>query len=172
MLDDLSLNLRPCTAEDVDEVRRFVASCAPLEVHTAFTYWVTFEHWGDFCFVLLKEDRITGYVSAIGSGRHRDTIYLWQIGVAEELRHRGMAQHLISAVVGAAVAKGYRTAQVSIAKDNEASRRAFERYATSRGNRFTAMKEISLRDSFSGDLIQETCFELTLHPSSPSSEVA
>lgn len=162
MLDDQNLNLRSCTAEDVDQVRRFVASCAPLDVHTAFTYWVMFEHWGDLCFVLLEDDRIAGYVSAIGSGRHQDTIYVWQIGVVEELRHQGMAQQLISAVIGAAVAKGYRKAQVSIAKGNEASRRAFERYATSRGHRFTAVDEISLKDSLSGDLIQETCFELTL----------
>jgi L-2,4-diaminobutyric acid acetyltransferase len=162
MLDDQRLNLRSCTADDVDDVRQFVASCAPLEVHTAFTYWVTFEHWGDICFVLLEDGRIAGYVSAIGSDRHRETIYLWQIGVAEKLRHQGVAQHLISAVSSAAVAKGYKTAQVSIANDNEASRKAFEHYAANTGHRFRAIGEMSIEDSFSGELIQETCFELTL----------
>lgn len=156
-----SVNLRECTPADIDYVIRFVESCAPLEVHTSFTYWVTFEYWGHLCRVALVGNRVVGYVSAIGSGRVRDVLYVWQVGVAQEFRGQGLAQRLLSEVVTAGRANGFRKAQVSIAGDNEASLKAFERFAREQKQRLERCGEVLLT-GLDGKSTQENLYTFDL----------
>jgi L-2,4-diaminobutyric acid acetyltransferase len=153
--------LRRCSPADVDAVARFVESCPPLDLHTSFTYWVTFEYWGNLCFVALEDEQIVGYASAIGSGRDDGAFYLWQIGVAVELRSTGLAQRLIDAVVGTGRESGFRQMQVSIAPENEASLRAFRRFASSLGSSLERCGEVSFTDS-GGKPVHEDVYALAI----------
>lgn len=138
--------LRSCSVADVEGIVQFVESCPPLDLHTPFTYWVTLRYWGRHCFVATMADRIVGYASAIGSGGGDDVLYLWQIGVASELRGRGLAQRLIESVADVGRESGFQVLQVSIAPDNEASLRAFRRFAASRERSLDPAGEVSFCD--------------------------
>ncbi len=154
------VTLRPCISSDVEAVVRFVESCPPLDLHSSFTYWVILEYWGEMCFVASDNERMVGYVSAIGSGRDNRTFYIWQIGVSSDFRSVGLAQRLISAVVDAARRRGYREMQVSIAPDNDLSLRAFQRFALSLGNPLKRCGEVSLEDG--GSPVREDLYALDI----------
>jgi L-2,4-diaminobutyric acid acetyltransferase len=155
------VQLRSCSPDDVEEIVNFVASCPPLDLHTSFTYWVTTQYWGDMCFVALLEGRIVGYASAIGSGREDGTLYLWQVGVADELRSAGLAQRLISSVADASRARGFSKLQVTIAPGNEASLRAFSRFAASLGQQLERSGEVSFAER-SGKPVHEHIYALEI----------
>jgi L-2,4-diaminobutyric acid acetyltransferase len=155
------IKLRSCMPADVEGIVQFVASCPPLDLHTSFTYWVTFKYWGDLCFVALMGERIVGYASAIGSGRDDATLYLWQVGVVDELRSSGLAQRLIESVADAGGQHGFRKLEVSIASDNEASLRAFSRFAASLGQSLDRCGEVSFEEA-SGKSVREDIYALNI----------
>ena len=150
-------NIRTCTPDDLQRVSRFVESCPPLERHTGFTYWVTFNFWGDTCFVATEGDEIVGYASGVGAGTSPDLIYIWQVGVAERYRGNGLSRRLISKVAEAAREKGFRRANVSIAPDNAASLSAFRRVAADLGHELEAAGEVSFRDP-EGHSVEEVLY--------------
>lgn len=161
MKPDRDLDIRTCTPDDLHQVSQFVESCPPLERHTGFTYWVTFNFWGDTCFVAADGDEIVGYASGVGAGRSPELIYIWQVGVAERYRGNGLSQLLISKVVEAARGKGFRRANVSIAPDNEASLTAFRRVAAALGSDLEASGEVAFDDP-EGHRVQEVLYSFEL----------
>ncbi len=156
-----NVQLRNCTPADVEGIARFIASCPPLDLHTSFTYWVTFEYWGDLCFAARLGGRIVGYASAIGSGRDGEVLYLWQVGVADELRSTGLGRRLIESVADAGRRRGFRELQVSIAPGNEASFRAFSGFATSLGQPLERAGEVSFAEP-DGKLVREDVYALKI----------
>jgi L-2,4-diaminobutyric acid acetyltransferase len=149
------ITLNRCTPSDVERVVRFVGECPPLDLHSSFTYWVTFEYWGEMCFVASRSEQIVGYVSAIGSGRDDNVFYLWQIGVSGEFRSMGVSQRLLVAVVDVARGRGYRKMQVSIASGNDPSLRTFQRFALSVGNPLERCGEVSFEDAAAGSVRED-----------------
>jgi L-2,4-diaminobutyric acid acetyltransferase len=161
MYNSQEVVLRQCTSSDVAQIVRFVAECPPLDVHSSFTYWVTFQYWGEMCFVASAGERIIGYVSALGSGHSSDVFYLWQIGVSEDRRSTGLAQRLVAAVTKAGRGRGFREMQVSIAPENESSLRTFTRFATSLGKTLDQCGDVSFVDP-SGNPVHEDLYKLEL----------
>jgi L-2,4-diaminobutyric acid acetyltransferase len=149
------ITLNRCTPSDIERVVRFVEGCPPLDLHSSFTYWVTFEYWGEMCFVASKSKQIVGYASAIGSGRDDNVFYLWQIGVSSEFRSMGVSQRLLAAVVDVARERGYRRMQVSIASGNDPSLQAFQRFALSVGNPLERCGEVSFKDADGRSVIED-----------------
>jgi len=111
--------------------------------------------------VAVDGKEIIGYASAIGDGRSPESIYIWQVGVQEAYRGRGLSQALIGNVVGAARDKGFRRAQVSIAPENTASLGAFRRLAGVLGQDLEELGEVSFRDSDGKD-VREILYEFEI----------
>lgn len=161
MSRDRGVTLRRCTPTDVEQVVRFVAECPPLDVHSSFTYWVTFQYWGEMCFIASDDKRILGYASAIGSGHTPEAFYLWQLGVSEDLRSTGLGQRLIAAIADVGRGRGFREMQVSIASENEPSLSAFKRFATSLGNSLERCGDVSFNDP-TGNPVHEDLYTLEI----------
>lgn len=161
MKSDRDLDIRTCTPDDLQRVSRFVATCPPLEAHTGFTYWVTFNFWGETCFLATDGDEVAGYASGVGTGSSPDLIYIWQVGVAERYRGNGLSQLLISKVVETARRKGFRRANVSIAPDNTASLATFRRVATALGGELEKAGEVAFDDP-EGHRVEEVLYSFEI----------
>jgi L-2,4-diaminobutyric acid acetyltransferase len=96
------MQIRTCTPGDIQQVRHFVGQCKPLGVHTGYTYWVLFHNFSETCFVIEEEGKIVGYVSGMKSGTLPDVFFVWQIGVAEEMRGKGYSYLLLEEILEAA----------------------------------------------------------------------
>jgi len=137
-------SLRRCTGSDAEAVRAFVATCPPLTVHTAYTYWTTFRYLGSACYVLEDGADIVAYISALVDTTFPGVVFVWQIAVAPSMRGRRTATRLLDAVAEVAIARGSNRMQYTVEPANAASLRVFERYAQRRGTRVRKIGAVPL----------------------------
>lgn len=124
--DYSTLTARGATDGDAGLLRSLAPNCAPLDVHTPYTYWVLSHMFGRDCFIAYDGDIPAGFATSVISGK---SALLWQIGVLPGYRGFGVSQLLIDAVVVNARRLGRWTVETSIDPENTASHAAFTRYA-------------------------------------------
>ncbi|MBN2126627.1 MAG: GNAT family N-acetyltransferase [Deltaproteobacteria bacterium] len=154
--------IRSCRARDVDAIRGFVNRCKPLDLHSAFTYWVLCTCFPDTCLLMEGDEGIIGFASGVPSSAEQGVFYFWQIGVAPECRGRGHATALIEKMVEAALHGGCHALQVTIAPENTASLRVFSRFAERRGRGMKKKGRVDFTDSLSSRRVVEDLYEIEL----------
>jgi L-2,4-diaminobutyric acid acetyltransferase len=167
------ITIRIANANDAQSVQAFVATCPPLDAHTAFTYWVL-GNYQRHLFLIAENgsNNIVGFVTAIVSDSEPDLAYLWQIGVAERLRGSGLSLQLLDAVAEQLLRAGRTELDVSIAQDNKASNKLFRTFATSRGTELSETGSLDVADSMSATRDMEVIYRIRLGPQhSPKSFV-
>lgn len=157
-----SITTRNFEESDVDMVRKFVSLCKPLDLHSPFTYWILAKYFRDYCFILLEEDKIIGFISSIKSASDYNNLYLWQIGIAESKRGQGYAAMLIDKVVEQARKSDCKKIQFSIAPENEPSHNAFNSYADINGLTMDRIDKLEINDTLSGIIEFEDIYEINL----------
>mgnify|MGYP001048111246 FL=1 len=83
------------------------------------------EYFGDSIFLARDGDDLVGYVLGFRSQVDSSVFYLWQIGVIKEHRGTGLAQRLVSALLGKASEMGAKRMHVTAEIDNIASWKLF-----------------------------------------------
>ena len=156
------MQIRNCTTSDVDKIRQFVNSCKPLTLHTAYTYWVMFNYLSEGCFVMEEDEKAVGYASGVKSSTEEDVFFMWQIGIAEEFRGKGLSQVLIEKIVNVAKKQNCNILQLTIEPDNEASFSTFNNYAKKNNLIMETAGEAKYNDSLSGKTESETLYEIKL----------
>jgi L-2,4-diaminobutyric acid acetyltransferase len=146
----------------VDAIRRFVSRCPPLDLHSAFTYWVLCAYFSDSCLIMEGDEGVIGFASGVPASSERGLFYFWQIGVAPDCRGKGYATALIERMAEMALRGGCHTLQVSIAPDNAASLGAFARFAQGHGLGMKKKGRVDFTDSLSSRRVMEDVYEITL----------
>lgn len=141
--------IRKCMVEDVDILRRFVAECKPLELHTPFTYWTLFNYFSNLCFLMVDEEKVIGFISGVRSSLDNEIVYLWQIGVSKDHRGKNCASLLLDHFIKAVIDLDCSKIQVSISPENQSSYNAFVRYAKENSYSFEKIGEVKYYDQLS-----------------------
>jgi len=149
--------------KDLEHIRDFIKKCKPLGFHTLYTYWVLAYHCNDFCFVAREEnDEIIGFISAIVSQKHKNSIFLWQIGVLQKYRSTGLSHQLIDKLFQISSEKGFKSIQLSIDPDNKASFNLFKKYAESINKNLVKIDNLRLSDKFSDYIEYEDIYQIVI----------
>ncbi len=102
---------------DAECALNLARSCPPLDVHTPYTYWVVSRYYGDTCYLIEDDGDPVGYLLAIPKGA---TLFLWQLGIVESHRGKGLTALLFDAL--ASSAKGmFDAVELTISPGNGAS---------------------------------------------------
>lgn len=134
--------LRHVEEKDAPSLRFLAMHCAPLDVHTPYTYWVVANHYGDGSFILEDNGKPIGFIMTVETASF---LFVWQIGVLHEYRGKGLSQILIEAVFGYAAQK-QKNMEVTIAEDNIASYSAFSHFCNHKNIRFDEVRLVEVRD--------------------------
>lgn len=137
------LTVRAVTEADAGLLLALAHRCPPLDIHTPYTYWVLSHLFGRQCFIALDGAEPVGFVTSVAEGTQA---LLWQVGVIDSHRGRGVSQLLIDAVVGAARESGLRSVELSIDPTNANSLGAFRSYAKKHGLLLDRIGEVDLTD--------------------------
>lgn len=148
--------------DDAGLLQTFVSTCPPLEVHTAFTYWVLGRYSSPFCFLAESEGRPCGLLTAVATARPDSSLYVWQLGVSEQWRGKGVAGLLLDHLADAMRAADMQAFEVSISPANEPSRRTFESFAERVGGSWEQVGDLRVIDPVFGHDDSESIFRLTL----------
>lgn len=122
-------NCRPVRDDEAALLLNLARLCPPLDVHTPYTYWVICHLYGATTMVLEDDGTAIGYLMAVPRNR---SLFLWQVGILESHRGRGLATLLFDAL--AAATKGdFDTFELTIAPENGPSNAAFASWCRKNG---------------------------------------
>lgn len=120
---------RSATPADGGEMWRFVREAGVLELNPSYAYILMSQHFGNTCLVAEAEGRMVGFVLAYVPPRQPDTIFVWQIGVAREVRGRGVGLHLLRQLLALDGCRNVRYLEASVTPTNKPSQNLFRAFA-------------------------------------------
>lgn len=120
-------------ANDAATIWRLVGESGVLEQNTAYAYVLMCTHFADTCLVAEDGGEIVGFVVAYRPPTDTECVFVWQVGVADHARGRGIAGQLLDALVAEPGCRGVRYLEATVAPSNEASKALFTGFARRAG---------------------------------------
>ena len=120
-----TLAFRTPDESDGAAVWHFVRDVGVLELNSAYCYMLMFAHHGASCVVAEEDDELVGFVLAYRPPNRPSTIFVWQIGVAESMRGRGLGLTLLNELLSLPANRCVRYLEASVTETNVPSRRLF-----------------------------------------------
>lgn len=99
--------------------------------------------------VARAEDAVVGFVTGYVPPEHQDTLFVWQVAVADAYRGHGIARRMLDRLGDEMERRGCRYLTATVTPDNTASMRMFSSFARSAG------APLSVGDGFSGDMFPD-----------------
>lgn len=120
------ITLRSPVSQDAPAMRQLAENSRVLSVNSTYYYALMARMFSDTCIVAEQKDRLCGYVTAFRPPRQTDTVFIWQIGVAEWIQGKGVGKQMLNCIIKQ---QRPRFLEASIAPDNLASQNLFSSVA-------------------------------------------
>lgn len=157
-----TLVIRKPTAEDGAAIWELVQSCKPLDENSMYCNLIQCDHFRDTCIVAEAGGRIVGWVSAYVLPYDPETLFVWQVAVAEEARGTGLGKRMLQELIEREACADVRRVQTTITSDNAPSWALFRRFADYKGRGFAAQAHFTRNTHFRGLHATEHMVTITL----------
>ena len=115
---------RPILA-DAAAIHRLVEDSETLDMNSRYLYLLLCRDYSVTCRVAEQDNQIIGFVTAYHPPDQRQALFIWQIGVAQTHRGRGVAMRmLVDLLAGLSELQSW-TIEATITESNLASRKLF-----------------------------------------------
>ena len=115
---------RPILA-DAAAIHRLVEESETLDMNSRYLYLLLCRDYSLTCRVAEQDNQIIGFVTAYHPPDQRQVLFIWQIGVAQTHRGRGVATRmLVDLLAGLSESQSW-TIEATITESNLASRKLF-----------------------------------------------
>lgn len=129
-------------------------ACPPLDVNSEYAYFLVADSFADTCVLAEIDGKTAGFVTAFVPPRKKDTLFVWQVGVAGHARGHGIAGRMLSELMRRPSCRDVRYMETTVTSSNEASSRLFQGFARTNGCELRT--EIYLKaDDFGGGAHEE-----------------
>jgi L-2,4-diaminobutyric acid acetyltransferase len=127
--------LREPGLDDGAAMWRLVQETGMLALNSAYAYLLVAEHFGPTSVVAEIDGELAGFVSAYCPPHKPETVFVWQVGVAEAGRGEGVATRMLFDIIKrpACRERGVRYLDTTIGPGNEASQALFRGFARKLG---------------------------------------
>lgn len=128
-MDDISL-----TAPNIDDgaaVYQLVKRSPPLDLNSRYSYLLLCDHFSETCILARHGSQVAGFISAYRHPRKPDTLFVWQVAVAEEMRGRGLAGLMLERILLKTPWASW--IETTVTPSNRASISFFQAFADARG---------------------------------------
>ncbi|GAA5524901.1 hypothetical protein Maes01_01460 [Microbulbifer aestuariivivens] len=113
--------LRKPASEDGAEVHRLISRCPPLDENSIYCNLLQATHFADTSVAAELDGQLVGFVSGYLIPARADTLFVWQVAVAEEGRGMGLAGRMIRDILARPHCQQVRYLETTITPDNKAS---------------------------------------------------
>ena len=120
---------RQPTLEDGMSVFRLVQSCPPLDTNSSYCNLLQSSHFADTSIAAEMQGELVGFISGYILPARPDTLFVWQVAVAESARGLGLASHMLQALLGRSFCEKVEYLETTITQDNLASWALFKNVA-------------------------------------------
>lgn len=123
------LVLRAPSKADGAAVAQLIRSCPPLDVNSTYAYLLLTEHFAQTCVVATKGSQVVGFISAYQPPSQEHVLFVWQVAVHSSMRGQRLAVRMLEHLLQRTQCQEVRYIETTVAPDNQASRRMFQRLA-------------------------------------------
>jgi len=124
--------LDPPRVDDGADLWR-LAAATTLDTNSPYAYLLVARDFGATSVVARDVEGVAGFVSAYRRPDDPETVFVWQVAVAERARRQGLAARMLGAVVDRLRPRGVRFLEATVTPSNDASARLFQGLARDLG---------------------------------------
>lgn len=121
--------LRKPRLEDGLAVHALIRSCPPLDQNSAYANLVQCAHFAGTCVLATEGEDAVGWISAHLPPDEPETVFVWQVAVAEQARGAGLGHRMLGELLARPACRGVRWLKTTITADNRPSWSMFGRLA-------------------------------------------
>jgi len=117
---------------DGHAIWELVKNTGVLEPNSMYAYLLLSTHFARTCLVVedtLDQGKLLAFVAAYRPPSHEDTIFVWQIGVANEVQGLGLGQQMLQALLSLPACQDVRYVEATVGTSNQASAKLFQGFA-------------------------------------------
>ena len=124
------INLREPRSTDGFSVHKLIAKCSPLDTNSVYCNLLQCTHFANTSVIALAEEEVAGFISGYLTPEREDTLFIWQVAVAEEARGAGLASRMIENIINRDHKNQIKYIQTTITESNQASWALFRAVAS------------------------------------------
>ena len=143
-------------AEDGARIWELIRDTGVLDLNSTYCYLILCKYFPDSCVVARCGGEIAGFVSAFRLPQYPETIFVWQVVVAEKQRGKGLGTAMLKEILKRKTCAGVRFLETTVTPSNEPSQSLFRRLARDIGAR------CEVAECFPADLFPEGRHETEL----------
>lgn len=169
--DDDGLILRSPTVNDGYPLNRLIAASPPLDRNSVYANLLHCTHFSDTTVVAEEAEsgELIGYVTGYLHPKKEGVYFLWQVGVHERGRGRGLAKRMIRSILERDVCAGVTTLETTVTPSNKPSRALFASFARDEGAEMTEHEYFRGEHFGEVDHEREDLFRISPLSSTPAS---
>lgn len=145
-----SILLRPPVLADGLAVHGLVQRCPPLDENSSYCNFLQCSHFADTSVAAESGQELVGFVSGYIVPQRPDSLFIWQVAVAEEARGLGLASRMLSHIIDRPSCSEVRYLETSITQENQASWALFGSWANKRSAEFQSSPWMDKDRHFAG----------------------
>ncbi|GAK10327.1 LOW QUALITY PROTEIN: L-2,4-diaminobutyric acid acetyltransferase [Geomicrobium sp. JCM 19038] len=100
-----------------------------LDLNSSYKYLMMAEYFAETCVVVKEDDELVGFVTAFILPERQNTVFVWQVGVDESQRGRGLASRMLNEVLERNSCGKVKYLEATVTPSNDASQKLFRRLA-------------------------------------------
>jgi L-2,4-diaminobutyric acid acetyltransferase len=131
----MSVTMRIPSVHDGGQIWSIIRSTTNLDLNSPYCYFLLADHFADTCVLASTSSGPVGAVVGYRKPNDPQTLFVWQVAVAESRRGQGIGRAMLDHLV-ATVAPEH--VEASVGPSNEASLRMFRSLARAWGGAFTS----------------------------------
>ena len=124
-----TLALRQPEKADGLRVYELIEQSPPLDLNSCYSYLLHSWHFADTCILAEEGDILAGYISGYIPPKQHDTLFIWQVVVAERYRGTGLALTLLAGLLARHSCRDVCFLETTVSPSNKASARLFTKLA-------------------------------------------
>ena len=124
-----SVSLRSPALEDGMAVFRLVENCPPLDMNSSYCNLLQCSHFANTSVAAQMNGEMVGFISGYVIPERADTLFVWQVAVAEPARGLGLASRMLDHILARPHCADIAYLETSITQDNHASWALFKSLA-------------------------------------------
>lgn len=118
---DDNLDFRRPTADVGYLLNKLVEASPPLDPNSIYCNLLQCSHFADTAVAVFDGDSLVGFVSGYVIPNKPDTLFVWQVVIAEAARGKGLAKRMLKDLLSREACAEVRYIETTITPDNEAS---------------------------------------------------
>ncbi|WP_444945036.1 diaminobutyrate acetyltransferase [Microbulbifer sp. ZKSA006] len=113
--------MRPPSLEDGMKVHGLIENCPPLDTNSSYCNLLQCSHFAGTSVIAEADGEALGFISGYLIPDRRDTLFVWQVAVAEKTRGLGLASRMLKDIIARPQCKPVRFIETTITEHNLSS---------------------------------------------------